>query len=301
MITGRPPFVGAPMQVLAEHVRPPAPTPRSRSPTLDIPADVEALVARCLATDPAPRPHTADAMAPEIAAIDSRHGVPGRRAASIETMDLTAGAVADAIARAPGPPPDPSSQPPMRPHPRSGSVTGPWSPDDGSGDADLGPRRSKAPLAILAIALIGATVLVVVALSRSRGQASPPDASITASIPMDAGMTIDAVAPPADAAAAVPAIDAGASERDPPRVDPDAERLAQHLATAEAARRSGNRLKQIAHADQALELDARSQRARWLLGDALIVTDRANGCKYLRSASRIAAAKARADAAGCSP
>ncbi|HUQ01443.1 MAG TPA: protein kinase, partial [Kofleriaceae bacterium] len=302
MITGRPPFVGPPMQVLADHVRAPAPTLRSLAPSLDIPADVESLVARCLAKDPAARPQTPEALAAEITAIETRLGVPGRRAANVETMDLPAGAVADAIANAPAPTPRTSSSPPMRPHPKSGGVTGPWSPQDD----ELAPRRSKAPFVIMALALCAAAVLVVVAMTRSRQAASRLDASISASLSVDAGTV---AAPPADAGTALPdaavasaAPDAGSSGRDPGRgSDAAPSKLAQHLDASEAARRSGNRLKQMAHADQALELDPRSQRARWLLGDALIVTDRTNGCKYLRSASRVAAAKARADAAGCSP
>jgi serine/threonine protein kinase len=303
MITGRPPFVGPPMQVLADHVRAPAPTLRSLAPSLDIPADVESLVARCLAKDPAARPQTPEALAAEITAIETRLGVPGRRAANIETMDLPAGAVAEAIASAPAPQPRTSSSPPMRPHPKSGSVTGPWSPDDD----ELAPRRSKAPIVIMALAIGAAAVLVVIAMTRSRHAASQPDASVSASLSVDAGTIAPATvdggsAADATVAAAASTPDAGSTGRDPGRgSDAAPSKLAQHLDAAEAARRSGNRLKQMAHADQALELDARSQRARWLLGDALIVTDRANGCKYLRSASRIAAAKARADAAGCSP
>ncbi|MBZ0235398.1 MAG: serine/threonine protein kinase, partial [Deltaproteobacteria bacterium] len=72
MITGRPPFVGPPMQVLADHVRTPAPTLRSLAPSVDIPADVEALVARCLAKEPAQRPASAEALAAEIAAVEAR-------------------------------------------------------------------------------------------------------------------------------------------------------------------------------------------------------------------------------------
>ncbi len=313
MLTGRPPFVGPPMQVLADHVRTPAPSLRAHAPSLDIPADVESLVARCLAKDPAQRPQTADALAAEISAIETRLGVPGRRAASVDTVDLTAGAVADALASARIPAAATDDAAPMRPHPKSGSVTGPWAPDDAD-DGDLGPRRSKAPAIVMAIALGAAAILVAIALTRARPTpaAAVPDAatlasmstSISGSASIDAGVggTAPAIDAAVDATATAPtASDARTGGRDHPRADPEAARVAQHLDAAEAARRSGNRLKQIAHADQALELDPRSQRARWLLGDALIVTDRANGCKYLRSASRIAAARARADAAGCSP
>jgi serine/threonine-protein kinase len=306
MLTGRPPFVGQPMAVLADHVRTPPPTLRSLAPSLDIPAEVEALVARCLAKDPAHRPASAEMLAAEIAAVEAKLGVAGRRAANVETLDLTADQIAAAVA-GPRTASVPSSlrlrsgqasslsPPPMRPHPKSGSVTGPWSPDD-----ELArPRRNRAPMVILAIALAVAAVLVVIAQSRSRPQGTvSSDASMSTSITPDAGMNGIADAGPSLIDAA-PGIDAAPTGHINPRVDPAAERLASHLAAADAARRSGNRLKQMAHADQALEIDRTNQRARWLMGDALVVNDRVNGCKYLRSASRIPAAKSRADAAGC--
>ncbi len=298
MLTGRPPFVGQPMAVLADHVRTPPPTLRSLAPSLDIPAEVEALVARCLAKDPAHRLASAELLAAEIAAVEAKLGVAGRRAANVETLDLTADQIAAAVA-GPGTASvaSPSlSPPPMRPHPKSGSVTGPWSPDD-----ELAPPRgNRAPMVILAVALAAAAALVVIALSRSRPRGTATiDASMSASISPDAAMTEIADAGPSLIDAGASLIDAAPSGHTNPRVDPTAERLASHLAAADAARRSGNRLKQQAHADQALEIEPSNQRARWLMGDALLADDRANGCKYLRSASRIPAAKSRADAAGC--
>ncbi len=291
MLTGRPPFIGQPMAVLADHVRTPPPTVRSMAPTLDVPAEVERLVARCLAKDPAARPPTAAALAAEIAAIEHQLGVAGRRGANVETLDLTVDAVAAALATRPVPPPAAAAP---RPHPASGTVTGPWSPTD-----DEPARRNRAPVVVLAVALIAAAILVVAVMARSRPDSTVAlDAASAAALAGDGGAALSPVA--TDAAVVTITPDAGPS-RDSPRPDSAAERLAQHLAAAEAARRTGNRLKQIAHADQALELDKRNQRARWLLGDALVATDRSNGCKYLRTASRIAAAVARADAAGCPP
>ena len=278
MLTGRPPFVGSPMKVLADHVRTPPPTLRSLAPGVND-GELEALVASCLAKDPANRPESAVALAQRIGAIEARLAAQpgGRGAAAVETIDLPVAARPVAVAPA-----------------AVGSAA--WVPPEPEE-----PRRSRVPLAIFAVALAGAAALVVFAVTRPRDRAETAaplaaaaadagaaphaaalDASITASVSVDAGTTPDAA--PRDAAR-------GGS--------PTPSRLAMHLEAAESARRKGNRLKQIAEADQALEIDRHNQRAKWLLGDALIATDRTNGCRYLRAAGRIAAARARADAAGC--
>jgi serine/threonine-protein kinase len=264
MLTGRPPFVGQPMQVLADHVRTVPPTLRSLVPGLDDP-EVERLVARCLAKSPEARPSSALELAAMIAAIEGRLApIGGRGQASVETVELPA-------VRPPAPPST-------------------WLPVE-----DEPARPNRAPRIVFAVTLAAAAIVVIIALS-SRREAAPvaadaAPASVSPSIPTDAGP------PPVDAAIpdASPPVDAPTASP-PPRTD---SRLAAHLAAADAARRKGNRLKQIAEADQALQLDRHSQRARYLLGDALLTTDRTNGCRYLRSAPRIGAARARADAAGC--
>ena len=105
----------------------------------------------------------------------------------------------------------------------------------------------------------------------------------------DAGVpdatTVDASAAPLDAGV-----------RDP---SPRAEPLKAHLAAAEAARRAGNRLRQLAEADAALKAAPGNRQARFLIGDALVGSgDLPRGCKYLRQAGS-AAAMARAREVGC--
>ncbi len=272
MLTGRPPFTGQPMQVLADHVRTPPPTLRSLAPGLDDP-DVERLVASCLAKSPAARPGSAADLAMAIHALERKLNSGRGAQAVVETVDLPP--VRPAPAPAPPTVPGPAVTPPMH-------------------DEDLAPPRpSRIPLVIFGVTLIAAAVVVIAALAAKREPSALLDAgtSVTASMSIDAPPPPDAAPSPVDAA-----IDAAASTAPHPRGD---SRLTAHLQAADAARRKGNRLKQIAEADQALQLDRHNQRARYLLGDALVATDRANGCRYLRSATRIAAARARADAAGC--
>ena len=115
---------------------------------------------------------------------------------------------------------------------------------------------------------------------------------------VDAGSREVAVEPaPPDAARADVRrrVDAGAPVK--AEIDPE---LAKHVAAAEAARRSGNRLRQLAEADAALAVDNRHVRARFLMGEALLETgDASNGCKYLRMAKRLREARTILDSGRC--
>ena len=135
---------------------------------------------------------------------------------------------------------------------------------------------------VLAGALLVIAVGVAIALGRGGGRSRPTgavavappvvalDASVSTSMSAPVAIAVDAWV--ATAAVTRPAADGG----------PRAAAVARDLAAAESARQGGKRLKQLALASQALELDPRNQRARYLLGDALITTgDQANGCRYL--------------------
>ncbi len=68
LLTGRPPFDGEGMgDIIAAHIREPAPVPSSRAP--DIPPSVDALVLRCLAKPPAERYQTMHEFAAAIAQL----------------------------------------------------------------------------------------------------------------------------------------------------------------------------------------------------------------------------------------
>src|SRR6185503_12123816 len=80
MLTGRPPFVGGPMQVMDAHVGTPAPHPSDVAPAARIPRAIEELVLRCLAKDPRDRPQTGRAVR------DALRTMPG----FVETIDVGA-------------------------------------------------------------------------------------------------------------------------------------------------------------------------------------------------------------------
>jgi serine/threonine-protein kinase len=275
LLTGRPPFVdAAPMKLLAAHVRQPPPRLSDVRPEIAS-SPLESLLLRCLAKSPDQRPSSAASLATDLVSLlptlsDRAPRVPAALASS-ETVDLTA------------PPPAPPSAPLTL--------------------ATRGLRRStRVTLIVIAAMFVAATALVLVATSRSTSR-SAPDAGVLAA---QVGPTFDAgvsgqVGPTSDAGVSGqvgPTSDAGVSGEVPrtsgrPKVKEVDPALEGHLKAAEAARRARNRLKQLAEADAALQVEPKSTRARFLLGEALLETgDAANGCKYLRQAKRVSEARA---------
>ena len=181
------------------------------------------------------------------------------------------------------------------------------------------PARRRLSLWLVGIS-IASLIGVAVGLSVRR---SSPSASVATPAPLPvavataAAVPADAAAPETGAPAAAPPDAAAPSAvagtrvvaavashpaRPPVRVaaaprNPAAE---EHLRAAEDALRGANTLRQLAEADLALRADPRSARARYLLGDALIKSgDLDHGCNYLAAIRQVAAARARARAAGC--
>ena len=281
ILTGRPPFVDpSPMKLLAQHVRNPPPSLAQVRPDQAWPRALEDVVRRCLAKHPDDRPQRAEDLAAELRALAPALATASPRVpaalASSATVDVDAAEVAAAIA---APPPEADAAP---------MTTG-------------GMRRgNRLAIAIIAVVLAGLGTVVAVAMTRDRPDAASGSTSRSDAAPaIDAGVRV-VVAPPVDAAAEVVAAAVDAAPQRPPKengkekepdreIDPD---LARHLAAAEAARRSGNRLRQLAEADAALAVDRRHVRARFLMGEALLETgDTANGCKYLRMAKRVREAR----------
>ncbi len=295
MLTGRPPFVDAvPMRLLSHHVKSAPPSLATVAPELAPLLELDALVRRCLAKQPAQRPQSAAELGAALRAIGP--GLPGTAPRIPAVVAESATVDIEAIQ----PPAPPMVAPPM-----AFAAPAPGAPPAAASGAltALTPVTARSTrTAIISIGVAIALVAALVLIATRRGDparrasistsASDAGAVARALAPPDAGARLDAAI--ADAAAAP--VDARqraerAGPDEPPRATDDA--LAGHLAAAEAARRSGNRLRQLAEADAALARDARHVRARFLAGEALLETgDVANGCKYLRSARKISAARA---------
>ena len=175
------------------------------------------------------------------------------------------------------------------------------------------PRRRRLflALAVLALAAGGVATLIAVAHSGGKPRAAAATEPAPAGAPVAATPTSQAGLPPQPGAAGDPptpaagslhtptpakadahpakdvAVDAGPAH---PRATPHtSHRTAaqiqadKHLRAAEAARKSGNLLLQLAQADQAHRLDPKNRRAAELMGEALVKSgDKARGCPLLR-------------------
>ncbi|MCB9563643.1 MAG: serine/threonine protein kinase [Kofleriaceae bacterium] len=307
MLTGRPPFIDdSPMRLLAKHVKAEPPSLGELAPALAPLIELDRVVRRCLAKRPELRPSSADELAAElrtlVATLPASAGgarVPAQVATS-QTVDVDMVPPAAAF-----PSPSPAPVLPARADPPAPPA--PFGEDTRGVTTAVPPGRTgRTAVIAIAAATLALGAVVVVAMSRGRGSrsasvstsggraaaatrdartAAPDAAAIVASAPVDAGAGADAAAPPPDAG---PRKASSHDDRPPP--DPA---LASHLAAAEAARRGHNWLRQLAEADAALSIDSHHLRARFLAGEALLETgDAANGCRYLRTARRLSAARA---------
>ena len=199
----------------------------------------------------------------------------------------------------------------------------------------LVPRRRGLALALVGVAALGLVAAAIVLATRTKDSApnanapegpsgsnatvatqgsaasqtgsaepSPGSAAASTSDPTSAPTSDAGVAHPGnelvDAGAAVVADAAVARPRDGRDRIRDARPTSEHLKAAEAALREGNRLRQLAEADLALQEDPRNPRAKYLLADALIKGgDLDRGCGMLRALGRYPLAIARASAAKC--
>lgn len=168
------------------------------------------------------------------------------------------------------------------------------------------PSRRGLWLVLGAVAVLAMVIAVIVAARKKERPTHSEVSSMKRPVNGEDAAPIDSppLVPQAVADASVPdavPVDAG------PRVIPDRKNpppgnptVAAHIAAAEEAKRAGNRLRQLAEADAALQADPRNVRARLLVADALIAAgDLDRGCEHLRMLGKNPTAVARARQAGC--
>lgn len=323
MLTGEVPFAGTSfMEVAVKHVEEAAVPPRARRPDLAIPEALDSLIMECLAKQPTARPQTVEALAERLAVL-ARALAPARvrpEVAASETIDLDTRIVAAAETGIATAMTTSSARPvvPARP-PAERTRTAPA--------AGRTARRWTWARVLPALLLAGSVAAAALLGARMLDRATPADAppaggrgDLPAPAAPAAAPVLSPPAPPAPPAHALPRPvandgDTGAEPTAPapaagnatPATAPARASTGRrsrardrHLADAEAARRQGNRLKQMAEADSALRIDPDSRQGAFLLGDALLHTgDEATACKYLHRARRLARARELWRRAGC--
>ncbi|HTM23379.1 MAG TPA: serine/threonine-protein kinase [Kofleriaceae bacterium] len=297
MLTGVMPFRGGNvLATLSKQVREQATPPAQRRPELGIPPALDALVMACMAKRAADRPQSARELGAHLdtmAIAGPRPSRLPRQVAASPTVDLT-----DQADQLPAPPRLPAVPPPAR---TESADPGP----ETLAAAGLAPRRGRLRWLLLALLLLGAGG-VGLALIRSGGDGDDGGGGVSAAAgPVDAGARPAPPSRPVDAGAPTAGGDAGPARPPPNPRDRDRElareKARTYLEAAARARRAGQTLKEIAALDSALAAEPGNREAAYRLGDALLRSgDKPRACKYLRRASSLAAARARAREAGCS-
>jgi eukaryotic-like serine/threonine-protein kinase len=306
---------------LVHHARTPPPHLVDGSPTLAPYTALDELLQRCLAKRRDDRPRDAahmlallDEIAPALrdphASVASVSGRPGPPASDGLSMDSRPGSSASMYV--------PALDPEATLLPSAGPVI--------AGSSDAMPATTTVVSQLtrgrrvrwigVATAVVAGTVAIGIS-ARGLGKRHPTRSPSVeaAGVARDPGVAPDTSvpAPPTlleptlgDGSAASSAANAarlsgesppGAPRTRGPRLAPAAQ---AHVAEAEAARRAGNRLRQLAEADAALQAEPRNMRARFLFADALIASgDLDRGCKHLRELGKNPTARERARQAGC--
>jgi eukaryotic-like serine/threonine-protein kinase len=297
------------LEWLTHHARTPPPHLAEGLPSLAPFTALDAVLQRCLAKRKEQRPQTAAEMASLLAscerAMPAASPSPSSSSQGIRSVAAPSTYIAAIDPAATLLPPELADTAPATPRARAAST----GPSTSSLLASARGSRRGVWLALGGSAILAVLVTAAIVASRKRTHdttvaakeaevpAARPDADrVAPEAPVVAPAAIDAGVPVADAAVA----DAGIRIAMPvvkPRVNLEA---ATHLAAAEHARTAGNRLRQLAEADAALQADPRNVRARFLFADALIASgDLDRGCKYLRDLGKNPTARERARQAGC--
>ena len=296
----------SPIEWLSHHARTPPPHLVDGLPALAPYAALDRLLQRCLAKRREDRPANAAEMIRLLDAVE-----PTVRPGSTSSIDPSATLLPDA---------ENAATPSLTRLPRQSDALSAFSnslpselvealpPSTTSGlVAQVHGGRRAVWLLLGAAAVTAVIVVAIVAASRKR---SPREAAVVAkgSESRSAVVADAAAVPPADAPVAVmldagvagAPIDAGVRGASGKPATPTNPVVAAHVAAAEEAQRAGNRLRQLAEADAALQADPRNVRARLLFADALIASgDLDRGCKHLRDLGRNPTARQRARQAGC--
>jgi serine/threonine-protein kinase len=307
MLTGCALFEGkTAIELLTHHARTPPPHLATLVPELAQYDKLDELLQRCLAKKREQRPASAEELDQLLAQLEVYVARAGKSNKSMKVTQLAASSFFEAL---PSEMVDPGKtlMPADFVPPERTFKVGTLGPDDSPPVS----RRRGLYLALGGIAVLGmVAVTIAIAMSKkSRSEAAPPpsDAAtkvVATTTPDAAAIDGPAIEPPLDAGPAMP-IDAALSV--PVRHDGGARIVSppktnEHLKAAEEAMKQGNRLRQLAEADLALQADPRSARAKYLLADALIKGgDLDRGCAYLRELGRNPLALARASAAKCPP
>ena len=306
MLTGCAMFEGkSPIELLTHHVRTPPPHLEILQPELAQYPKLDELLQKCLAKRREDRPPNAEVLDQLIAQLETyvqrggaaapkgAYRTPSSMSSSAYFQALPADLVTPGETMLPVQPPPRSSSPMIQPSPsKPTTAASPVVPSRGRGM--ILAIIALGVLAMIAVAIVLATRKkdAKVTVADARGSSVVIDAAIVVDAAIVADVAVvDVPVAHVDAAVVRPARDARV--RDP---KPDNE----HLKAAEAALRTGNRLRQLAEADLALGEDPRNVRAKYLLADALIKGgDNERGCSVLRGLGRYPLALARANAANC--
>jgi eukaryotic-like serine/threonine-protein kinase len=319
MVTGAVPFSGQTFtDILSRHVRETPLPPRARCPQLGIAPALERLILDCLEKAAARRPPGAHALGERLAALAAELGrgparVPADTAAS-ETADLDASQVRQAAAETRAAETLDLTSMAGGLAPASPAVTGApvTASTTGLERSIRASARRRLLLLAFAAAALGAAIALAVGSRDSTGSEEPsgevtsstaPARPVTparrpaaaAALPLPDPITQPPRPPAASSAAPDPAPNPvpSSSARGPvaapsSRRSSNQVRADKHVRAAEAARRSGNYLLQLAEADEARRLDPGNRRAPLLVGEALVKSgDRTRGCPLLRRSVRL--------------
>jgi serine/threonine protein kinase len=329
MLTGCGLYVAkSPIEWLTNHARTPPPHLRDGLPDLARFVELDKLLQRCLAKHKTERPATAEEMSRLLGELEptltrrsgeqvGRATIVGRgfkTAPSSYFLPVPADTVGDVGYQDTLPPP--ITAPAL-----SASASQPSTGMTGEVERE---RRSRGlGLVIGAVVVVGVIVAAVVIAATKRGGGGSDVGRGSASTSSGVGKTVEVAPQDAGVGSATPAgsgsgtgsgtrTQAGSGTGDPhPLAGPGSAsgsgklrpvniEVARHVMAAEQARREHKTLRQFSEADAALRLDPHSARARFLRGDALVVSgDLDQGCKDLHALGKSQGAVERATSAGC--